>query len=346
MNFEALMRALLYIATMVLVGMPITLWTIGRPVLPARLLRVALAEGMTLLRMAAAGSALASAGLLAAQVAPLELDWSSGDAWRATLTEAVFGQMAVARIALGGALLAALFVIRDPGVRLVIAPIVGLLMFASIVRTSHTMAMEGGWRALLSNYAHLAGGALWSGGLITLVLCSDAIADDAEATAETSSCPAALVARLISRFSPFGMMAVTLVTGTGLLVAATHVTSVEVLREPGYGRTLLIKIAVVALAVLFAGYHKFAAARSMRTGGDMHRFRCTLWIELLIVLFVFFLAGVLASQSMPGAGHGHGAAASPTLAGYTLPMWVEIAALALAVAALCAALIELRARLR
>jgi copper transport protein len=339
MNVETLLRALLYVATMALVGMPLGLWVAGRSAMASQPYRAALREGGTLLRLAAAACCLAAAGLLATQTAVLALDWTSVNTWRTVLGEAVFGQMTLARIVLSLALLAALFVLRDARLRLVIAPLIGLLLYLSILRTSHTAAMdEAGWRGLLANYAHLIGGALWSGGLVALVLCSDAIADaDAPDAAE-------MTARLITRFSPVGMMAVALVTGTGLLVTGTHVLSIDALWEPGYGRILLIKLVAVALAVSLAGYHKFAAARSMRNTADVQRFRRTLWIELLIVLFVFYVAALLASQNMPGAGHGHDAAALPTLAGYTLPVWMEFATLSIAVLSFFAAALDLRAR--
>jgi putative copper export protein len=341
MNLEALTRALLYISTVLLVGMPVGLWYVGRPRVPAQPFLVALGEGGALLRAAAALCGLAAAGLLAAQVAPLELDWSTADTWRSLFSEAVFGQMALARMGLSLTLLLALFLIRDARIRFVIAPVVGLLLYLSILRTSHTAAMEGAWRDLLANYLHLLGGALWTGGLIALVLCSDAIADAADANAAP-----AVMERLIERFSPFGMMGVALVSGSGLLVTATHVLSLDVFWEPGYGRMLLFKLLAVGLAVLFAGYHKFAAARSMHGMEDVHRFRRTLWIELLVVMFVFYIAALLATQSMPGGDHGHDPATLPALGGYTLPVWMELATLGVGVLSLFAAALDLRARQR
>jgi putative copper export protein len=336
MSIEAILRAALYVATMLLTGAPVALVLIARRCLPADVFVLVGNEALKLLRIAALVCVITSAGLLARQMSGLEIDWTSVDEWRALLLDAAFGQMAVVRIALGLLLLMLLWLLKNRRLQLSLALLCGVLIHISIARTSHAAAMDIGLRAVLVDVAHLIGGALWSGGLITLVLCGDALEERADGVLLTS--------RLIQRFSPLGMAAVALTAGSGLLLTSTHVLTLEDLLAPGYGRLLLAKVGVVVIAVALAGYHKLIVAQRLRTERDAQRFRNTLWIEMLVVLLVFYNAALISGSAMPGMDHSQMASQVPIVGGLTLARLLEVATLIVAVIGILAGLAEARFR--
>jgi putative copper export protein len=219
--------------------------------------------------------------------------------------------------------------------------VAGLLAQVTITRTSHTAAMEQGGCMVASDFAHLAAGALWGGGLAALLIAMRSQPGD--------GLPASATRSLIRRFSPLGIAGVALAVGTGLMLSAVHIPNVDGLRATSYGGILVAKIILVIGAVALAALHKFVTARHMRTNADVRRFSRTLGVELLIVGAVLAAAAMLTSTEPPRHTITHHLADGSTHVATTsdpdFERSLRVTALAILVAGVVACALDWRARL-
>lgn len=326
--YEPPVRALFFVCLMGMLGLPLANMLVAGPILsPALRTRVS-AQVLKLQRYAGLGLAVASLGLFGAQLVPLGIDLTLADEWRAIFQSALFGQIALLRVGLALLYVLVIGYVRHERIRLALSLSLALIGAATVTRTSHSYAMEAGVQALLADFGHVLSGALWAGGLVILVLCGDALGEHADAVEP--------MRRLITRFSPLAMAAVALVSGTGLLLTGVHVLEPDTLRSTDYGSLLIFKVALVAVALLFAAMHRFLALRSMRSAVNLQRFKHTLWIETLVVLGVFYAAAMLSASAMPGIPHEGPDGGPSRFAGLTLRSWLDLGVLAVAVASLVA----------
>jgi copper transport protein len=95
---------------------------------------------------------------------------------------------------------------------------------------------------------------------------------------------------------------------SGLYLTQLHLSSVDQLLSTPYGRTLLAKLAVVALMLALGGYHQFIVHPRMvasldQSDGRRHlvcqRFKRTLRIEAVLGLLALLLASSLGTTSPP-----------------------------------------------
>jgi len=99
-------------------------------------------------------------------------------------------------------------------------------------QASHAVGAQPAWLALLANGIHLLAMAIWVGALVLVV---------------TRRLPAASLGRVAG-------LALTLLVGTGLVLALEHLTGPTDLLQSDYGRALLLKLGVLVGVVLLAGF--------------------------------------------------------------------------------------------
>lgn len=334
--YEPPVRALFFICLMGMLGLPLANLLVARPSLSSALRTRVDGQLLKLQRYAGLGLAVASLGLFAAQLAPLGLDLTLADEWRAIFESALFGQIAVLRVGLALLYVFVLGIVKHERVRVALLLALALIGAATVTRTSHSYAMEAGVPALLADFIHVLSGALWAGGLVVLVLCGDALGEHADAIEP--------MRRLITRFSPVAMAAVALVCGSGMLLTSVHVLEPGTLRSTDYGSLLIFKVALVAVALVFAAMHRFVTLRTMRYAVNLQRFKHSLWIETLIVLGVFYAAAMLSAAAMPGIPHEGPVGGPSRFAGLTFRSWLDLGVLAVAVASLLAFALTARKR--
>ncbi|WP_143137722.1 CopD family protein, partial [Burkholderia ubonensis] len=109
--------------------------------------------------------------------------------------------------------------------------------------------------------------------------------------------------RIAQRLSRTSIVALAFVLATGALNAARGLGgSLAPLDGSAWGRVLLLKLLLVALALVLGGLNRFSALpRLRRTASteDAHTFRNILHLEGLTMIGVFIAAAVLAA-SVPG----------------------------------------------
>ena len=287
--YEPIAKSVLFIAFMLMTGVPTAALLVVRPVLQQVGFADLVVRLRKLLSIAVVCALLGSIGLFIAQVLPLELDFITFDEWRAFVLQTTLGNVLLWRVGLCVlALLVLMWVRNHTGLWLCAG--LGVACYATLTRTSHTFAMDAGALLVVADFAHLIAGGLWGGGLIVLAMAMPVILRGTDEATVTQT-----AANLIRRFSPLGVVGVALVSGTGLLLGARHISEASRLASTLYGNFLVVKVVGVLAAVALAGLHKFVAQRNIKARANAINFARSLKLEATIVIGVFFAAALLTS---------------------------------------------------
>jgi len=152
----------------------------------------------------------------------------------------------------------------------------------------------------LADWAHLVAATLWVGGLVALAFCV---------------WPAAPQLRRAA-FLGFSRIAVVLVgvlvlAGTYLSIA--RLPAVADLWETAYGRTLLVKLAIVGLALSWGAVHHFFVRPRVERGDALSGMRRSLLGESTVAIAVLLVAAVLVNAQPPAVEPRSGAASATSL---------------------------------
>jgi copper transport protein len=147
--------------------------------------------------------------------------------------------------------------------------------------------------AVLLDGAHVLGAAAWLGSLLALVVAG------VPATRAAPSDRGRRVADLVMTFSPAALAAAALVLVTGVISAWLHVGSLDALWSTTYGRTLLIKFALL-VCVAGAGAYNWRRIRpSLGDAGSATRIQRTAGVELALGAAVVIVTAVLIGLPPP-----------------------------------------------
>lgn len=163
----------------------------------------------------------------------------------------------------------------------------------------HITAITSAWRfpAILAQGVHLAGAAMWVGGMAVLTWAVAAVAHPGR--------PAALRSAAIA-FRPVAGISAAVVIATGVVASVREVEHRYFLLWSDYGRFLLSKWALVGAMLVFGGMigravggrrRAGAAARPDRPVGSLMRTEAVLGVAVLV--FAATLAGVAQGRGQP-----------------------------------------------
>ena len=141
---------------------------------------------------------------------------------------------------------------------------------------------------LLSDGLHVLGAGGWLGSL-TLMLLAGIPA--ALSLPEAKRAPT--VATLFNAFSPIALLFAGLVATTGVFAAWMHVGSVAALWQTGYGRTLLLKLAVLSMVAGTGAYNWLRIQPQLGKDSATSRIRRSAAFEVAIALVVLLVTAVL-----------------------------------------------------
>ena len=219
----------------------------------------------------------------------------TADVLSTVVNETQFGTVAQIRFALAIILAGCLAYDRFPLARgLALATSLGLI--AALAWTGHAGSTEGelGVLHLAADIFHLFAAAIWMGGLVSLVLLLSAAGRD-ETDAGLSFAGAAT-----RRFSAMGTVIVVVVFATGIVNAWILVGSWHALIVTGYGRLLILKLALFAIMLLIAAANRFWLAPRLALPSDnelqlmvLRRLACNSMIEVALALMIFAIVGLL-----------------------------------------------------
>jgi len=169
------------------------------------------------------------------------------------------------------------------------------LVLVAGTRAAMGHAGEEGWLsiALAAEVVHFSAIGLWTGA----VLVSAWFTLDERRIGCTAVGAYDRYLKLMSQASFAAVIAIFI---TGLYNAWHRVGAVEHLQHTMYGITLLIKVALVLLAVGLGGYNKFVGLPSAsRSDGGLRVVRTALRIESYVLASVLLAASILISQQPP-----------------------------------------------
>jgi copper transport protein len=209
----------------------------------------------------------------------------------APLARSRFGDAFIA-MTLGFALVAALLFLAwltDRTVLLWPAFVVALVFTSGLSLSGHSAADAGSsWKSELADWAHLSAACLWIGGLIQLVVVVWPLMP-------------ALRRDAFLAFSRLATVCVGVLLLAGIYLAILRLPRLADLWTTGYGKVLLVKIGLVALALVWGGVHKLVAvpAVARNGGGAVPRLRGSLLGESMVGMAVLLAAAVLVDAKPP-----------------------------------------------
>jgi putative copper export protein len=143
---------------------------------------------------------------------------------------------------------------------------------------------------------HVAGAALWLG---TLALLMSAALPELKRRADGE----ANLARLVEGYSPLALVGAGTATGAGVLLSLTTVASWPALVETVYGRTLLVKLVVLA-GVMALGFYNWRRVRpALGAEPGARRLTRSAAAELVIGTLLLAVTAVLVALPAPGLNH-------------------------------------------
>src|SRR2546422_5967536 len=128
------------------------------------------------------------------------------------------------------------------------AAFVTALVFASGLSLSGHSAADAGssWKSELADWVHLSAASLWLGGLVQLALVVWPKAPE-------------LRRRAFLRFARLMPVLISLLLAAGIYLSVLRLPHVSDLWTQGYGRVLLVKLALVSVALAWGGLHHMVA---------------------------------------------------------------------------------------
>ncbi|MGH3134326.1 MAG: copper resistance CopC/CopD family protein [Gaiellaceae bacterium] len=141
------------------------------------------------------------------------------------------------------------------------------------------------WISELADWLHLVAACVWVGGVASLAFLV------------WPSAPA-LRARAFLGFSQIAVVLVAAMVLAGAYLALARLPTVSDLWETSYGHVLLVKIAVVGLALAWGGFHHSVVRPRLEAGGEP-RVRPSLVGEAVVAIGVLLAAAALTNASPP-----------------------------------------------
>jgi putative copper resistance protein D len=209
--------------------------------------------------------------------------------------ETQFGFLSEIRLALA-VVLAACLALSRLGIARWLALAASLALVATIAWTGHAGATPGrlGDLHVAADALHLAAASVWLGGLIGLSLVF------ASGRLRRGSGWAKLELDVVRRFSTLGIISVAALMLTGIINTAILVGSFRGLVFTGYGRLLMVKIAVFGVMVGFASVNRLWVTPQLARAGENEAHADLVKIlarntriELALALAIFAIVGVL-----------------------------------------------------
>jgi putative copper resistance protein D len=191
--------------------------------------------------------------------------------------------------------------------RLIALNLLGLVVFLfTRSMVSHASANGDFSVLMIADWIHLVLICVWTGEIFVsgfLILASH----PGGRTDDRDDC-----ARYIESLSTSATLALAGILATGLYGAWHNVGTPSALIGNAYGTTLLLKLALVALAVMLGGINRFFVMPSLiaalhekdsaSTSAALQRFTLILRVEAGVLLGALILAAILSSTSPPTAG--------------------------------------------
>ena len=138
----------------------------------------------------------------------------------------------------------------------------------------------------LADWVHLVAAMLWVGGVLTLAVVVWPLAPHMRRAA-------------FLRFSRVAIGLVGVLVVAGVVVAIERLPELDDLWDTSYGRTLLVKIGLVFVALSWGGMHHMVVRPRLERGDGVHAVRWSLLAESSVAVAVLLAAAVLVNGAPP-----------------------------------------------
>ena len=163
----------------------------------------------------------------------------------------------------------------------------GLVFASGLSLSGHSAADRGhSWLSELADWVHLSSAMLWVGGLVQLALVVWPAAPELRALA-------------FRRFSRVATVCVGLLLAAGTYLSVLRLPHLHDLWRSGYGHVLLVKLSLVALALVWGAGHQFLALPRIERSGVMGTVARTLVGESAVAMAVLLAAAILTDSRPP-----------------------------------------------
>ena len=163
----------------------------------------------------------------------------------------------------------------------------GLVLVSGLSLSGHSAAGPGDSKwSELADYVHLASAMLWVGGLVQLAVVVWPAQPDLRRTA-------------FARFSRLATVLVALIVGAGTYLSVLRLPHLHDLWTTGYGHDLLVKLALVCVALSWGAAHHFLAVPRIERDGVVGALTRSLVGESAVAMAVLLAAAILTDSKPP-----------------------------------------------
>lgn len=161
--------------------------------------------------------------------------------------------------------------------------------------SGHAAAVEGlGPLPVLADALHVLSAGAWLGSLFVVLFAGmRAAGTEGEGRARG-------VAGLVNAFSPVALASAAVLAATGVFAAAMQLDSVAALWQSGYGRTLLVKLALLSVVFATGAYNWKRVQPALGEETAVGRLRRSAGVELTVGALVLLVTAVLVATAPPG----------------------------------------------
>jgi copper transport protein len=145
---------------------------------------------------------------------------------------------------------------------------------------------------ITADWLHVLGGASWLGSLLCVMAIGVPIALTLDPQNRWES-----VASLVNAFSPLALASAAVVVASGLLASWIHLQHLSALWQTSYGKTLLVKLLLVAITFGIGAYNFKRVQPQLLTETGALRLRKSAAMELIVGFMILLVTGLLTGVS-------------------------------------------------
>ena len=161
--------------------------------------------------------------------------------------------------------------------------------------SGHAAAVEGlGPLPVLADALHILSAGAWLGSLFVVLFAG------IRAAGTAGEGRARGVAGLVNAFSPVALASAAVLAATGVFAAAMQLERVAALWQSGYGRTLLVKLALLSVVFATGAYNWKRVQPALGQEAAVGRLRRSAGVELAVGVVVLLVTAVLVATAPPG----------------------------------------------
>jgi putative copper export protein len=145
---------------------------------------------------------------------------------------------------------------------------------------------------IAGDWLHVLGGASWLGSLLSVMVIGVPIALTLPPPDRWAS-----ISSLVNAFSPVALVSAAVVVASGVFASWVHLEHLSALWQTNYGRTLLVKLALVLITLAIGAYNFKRVQPQLSNETGTLRLRRSAAAELGVGFLILLVTGLLTGIS-------------------------------------------------